>query len=224
MTKIGQGPALAALDYSNGVATGPTATIEAPMETKRDQPILMFDDADAWHAWLQSNHADASGVWLKIAKKGASDPTVTYAGALDVAIAYGWIDGQKAGYDESFWLQRFTRRSPRSKWSQVNREKAERLIAAGRMQPSGQAEMQRAKQDGRWEAAYPAQSQATVPDDFQRALDADPDARAFFETLTGSTRYAFLYRLHNVKREDARARRIADYIERLGQGHTLLDP
>ncbi len=217
-------PVGAALDYSNGVATDLPATIDTPMELKQGEPILPFADAAAWATWLESNHADSSGVWLKIAKKGARDPTVTYAAALDVAIAFGWIDGQKAAYDESFWLQRFTRRGPKSKWSQVNTEKAESLIEAGRMQPSGLAEVERAKQDGRWAAAYPAQSQATVPDDFQQALDAHPEAKAFFETLTGSTRYAFLYRLHNVKRQDARATRIADYVERLSHGRTLFDP
>ncbi len=184
---------------------------------------MEFEDADAWAVWVDDNHETSPGVWVKIAKKGAPRSTVSYAAALDVAIAYGWIDGQKGRYDDAFWLQRFTRRGPRSKWSQVNREKAEHLIEAGQMQPPGRAEVERAKQDGRWEAAYPAQSQATVPDDFQRALDGNPGAKAFFETLTGSTRYAFLYRLHNVTREDSRAKRIADYIERLSARKTLLD-
>jgi uncharacterized protein YdeI (YjbR/CyaY-like superfamily) len=191
------------------------------METKQDLPILEFEDADAWAAWLESNHEASTGVWVKVAKKGAPRTTVSYAAALDVALAYGWIDGQKGRYDDAFWLQRFTRRGSKSKWSQVNRDKAEVLIAAGRMTPAGLAEVERAKADGRWDAAYPAQSQATIPDDFQQALDANPSAKAFFETLTGATRYAFLYRLHNVKRPDARAKRIAGYIERLNAGRTL---
>jgi uncharacterized protein YdeI (YjbR/CyaY-like superfamily) len=191
------------------------------METKQDLPILEFEDADAWAVWLESNHEASTGVWVKVAKKGAPRRTVSYAAALDVALAYGWIDGQKGRYDDAFWLQRFTRRGSKSKWSQVNRDKAEALIAAGRMTSAGLAEVERAKADGRWDAAYPAQSQATIPDDFQLALDANPSAKAFFETLTGATRYAFLYRLHNVKRPDARAKRIAGYIERLKAGRTL---
>jgi uncharacterized protein YdeI (YjbR/CyaY-like superfamily) len=192
-------------------------------ETKQDLPILEFEHPDAWEQWLQENHASSPGVWLKLAKKSAPRPTVTYAGALDVALAYGWIDSQKARYDEHFSLQRFTRRGPRSKWSQVNREKAEKLIAGKRMKPPGLAEVRKAQQDGRWEAAYPAQSQATVPDDFQKALDENPQAKAFFETLTGSTRYAFLFRLHNVKREETRQRRIANYIKLLNDQKTLFD-
>jgi uncharacterized protein YdeI (YjbR/CyaY-like superfamily) len=191
------------------------------METKQDLPILEFEDADAWAAWLESNHEASTGVWVKVAKKGAPRTTVSYAAALDVALAYGWIDGQKGRYDDAFWLQRFTRRGSKSKWSQVNRDKAEALIAAGRMTPAGLAAVERAKADGRWDAAYPGQSQATTPDDFQQALDANPSANAFFETLTGATRYAFLYRLHNVKRPEARAKRIAGYIERLNAGRTL---
>lgn len=191
------------------------------METKQDLPILEFEDADAWAVWLESNHEASTGVWVKVAKKGAPRRTVSYAAALDVALAYGWIDGQKGRYDDAFWLQRFTRRGSKSKWSQVNRDKAEALIAAGRMTSAGLAEVERAKADGRWDAAYPAQSKATIPNDFQLALDANPSAKAFFETLTGATRYAFLYRLHNVKGPDARAKRIAGYIERLKAGRTL---
>jgi uncharacterized protein YdeI (YjbR/CyaY-like superfamily) len=193
------------------------------MEIKQNLPVMEFEDADAWRLWLDANHGTSSGVWVKIAKKGAPHPTVSYAEALDVAIAYGWIDGQKGRYDDAFWLQRFTRRGPRSKWSQVNREKAQDLIAQGRMAPAGLAAVQRAQADGRWDAAYPAQSQATVPDDLQRALDAHPEAKAFFDTLTGATRYAFLFRLHSVKRPETRARRIADYIERLNERKTLSD-
>jgi uncharacterized protein YdeI (YjbR/CyaY-like superfamily) len=193
-------------------------------ETKQDLPILEFAHADAWSQWLEENHATASGAWVKLAKKGAPRATVTYGEAIDVALAYGWIDSQKARYDDAFSLQRFTRRGPRSKWSQINRDKAERLIATKRMKPAGLAEVRKAQQDGRWEAAYPAQSQATVPDDFRAALDASPKAKAFFETLTGSTRYAFLFRLHNVKTAEGRKRRIAGYIERLEQGRTLFDP
>jgi len=191
-------------------------------ETKAGLPVLELADQQAWERWLEANHGSSAGVWLKIAKKRATEQTVSYPEAVEAALCYGWIDGQKASYDERYSLQRFTRRGRRSKWSQINREKAERLIDAGRMQASGLAEVRRAQLDGRWDAAYPAQSRATVPDDFQHALDANPDAKAFFETLTGSNRYAFLFRLHNVTRADTRVKRIASYIERLNAGKTLL--
>jgi uncharacterized protein YdeI (YjbR/CyaY-like superfamily) len=160
-------------------------------------------------------------VWLKIAKPGSGQGTVSYAQALGVAICFGWIDGQKRALDDSFWLQRFTPRGPRSKWSEINRQKAADLIAAGRMRAAGRAQVESAQADGRWDAAYEPQSRATVPADLQRALDADPEAREFFATLTGARRYAFLYRLHNVKTPKARARRIAGYIELLSQRRTL---
>jgi uncharacterized protein YdeI (YjbR/CyaY-like superfamily) len=192
-------------------------------ESKQGLPILECADEAAWEQWLEDNHPDSPGVWLKLAKKSSPTATVSYAEAMDVALAYGWIDSQKARYDEHFSLQRFTRRGPRSKWSQINCQKAEQLIASKRMKPAGLAEVRKAQEDGRWEAAYPAQSQATVPPDFQNALDANPKAKEFFETLTGSTRYSFLFRLHNVKREETRQRRIANYIERLNEGKTLSD-
>jgi uncharacterized protein YdeI (YjbR/CyaY-like superfamily) len=188
-----------------------------------DLPILEFRDRAAWDDWLAANHDRSVGVWLKFAKKRAPRSTVAHAEALEEAIRYGWIDGQARPYDEHFWLVRFTARRPRSRWSQVNRQKAIELIEQGRMHPAGLAQVQAAKQDGRWEAAYPAQSSATIPQDFQEALDNEPRAKAFFETLTGTRRYAFLYRLHQVTKPDARAKRIADYIALLGDGKTLHD-
>ena len=184
-------------------------------------PILECADDERWRAWLQANHLASRGVWLKFAKKDAAATTVDHAHALATAICFGWIDGQVRRYDESFWLQRFTPRGPRSKWSQVNRAAAEELIAAGRMQSAGLAQVQAARADGRWEAAYEPQSRATVPDDLRAALDADPAAGEFFATLTGQRRYAFLYRLHHVTTPEARARRIAGYIELLREGKTL---
>jgi uncharacterized protein YdeI (YjbR/CyaY-like superfamily) len=160
-------------------------------------------------------------VWLKFAKKGCEIPTVNYAQALDTALCYGWIDGQVRRFDESFYLQRFTRRGPRSKWSQINRDHIARLTDDGRMRAPGQAQVDAARSDGRWDAAYEPQSRATVPEDLQRALDANPAAQRFFATLTGSTRYAFLYRLHHVSAPAARAKRIASYIELLSAGRTL---
>jgi uncharacterized protein YdeI (YjbR/CyaY-like superfamily) len=187
-----------------------------------EEPIIAFDDVAAWERWLHEHHDSASGVWMKIAKKGAPATTANHPDALDSAICFGWIDARRRAFDEQFFLQRFTPRGPRSRWSQINCAKAEKLIAEGRMQPPGLAEVEKAKADGRWEAAYPAQSQATVPEDFQAALDAHPEARAFFETLTGSNRYSFLHRLHHVRRQEYRDRRIASYIELLSEGRTLL--
>ncbi len=170
--------------------------------------------------WLAENHA-GDGAWLKLAKKGAPSPTVTYGEAVEEALCYGWIDGQIARFDEHHYLQRFTPRRARSKWSEVNREKALALISSGRMRAPGLAQVEAAKADGRWEDAYPPASRATVPEDLAQALDRHPQAKAFFETLTGSTRYAFLYRLHQTQRPPARAKRIADYISLLSEGKTL---
>jgi uncharacterized protein YdeI (YjbR/CyaY-like superfamily) len=189
--------------------------------TKDDLPIVEFADRTAWEQWLESNHDSARGAWLKIAKKGAATETVTYAEALEEAIRYGWIDGQKAGLDETHWLQRFTPRGPRSKWSQVNRATALALIEQSRMKAPGLEQVEAAKRDGRFDAAYEPQSRATIPPDFQSALDDNPAAAEFFATLRGSNRYAFLYRLHQVKRPENRAARIAAYIEMLNEGKTF---
>jgi uncharacterized protein YdeI (YjbR/CyaY-like superfamily) len=191
------------------------------MSTGQDLPIVQLDDQEAWRAWLEENHASLAGVWLKFAKKGSPKPTVTYSEAIEEALCFGWIDGQARGHDEHFYLQRFTPRRPKSKWSQINREKATRLLAEGRVRPAGLAQIDAAKADGRWDAAYPAQSAAQVPGDLQEALDQNPKAKEFFETLTGSARYAFLYRLHNVTKPEARAKRIAGYIELLNERKTL---
>jgi uncharacterized protein YdeI (YjbR/CyaY-like superfamily) len=191
------------------------------MARKDDLPILQFDDPPSWAEWLEHNYADAGGAWLKLAKKGSGVTTVTYGEALEEALCYGWIDGQVSRHDESFYLQRFTPRRPRSKWSANNRDKVELLIAEGRMQPAGLEAIESAKADGRWDAAYPAQSEATVPDDLQRALDQNPGAKAFFETLSSQNRYAFLLRLHNVKRPEARAKRIATYLTMLAEHRTF---
>jgi uncharacterized protein YdeI (YjbR/CyaY-like superfamily) len=191
------------------------------MATERELPIVDAKDQRAWHRWLASNHDRQDGVWLRFAKKGSPTPSVSYAEALEEALCFGWIDGQVRRFDEHFYLQRFTPRRKRSKWSQINRDKATRLVAEGRMQPPGVAQIEAAQVDGRWDAAYPAQSQATVPEDFQNALDANPTAKRFFETLTGSARYAFLYRLHDLSDPQRRAKRIAEYVERLAAGRTL---
>lgn len=193
----------------------------AGRQPKPELPIHASASQDAWEAWLASHHASSSGVWLRIAKKGSPTPSVSYAEALDVAICFGWIDGQKRRFDESFWLQRFTPRGPRSKWSQINRQKATELIDAVRMQAAGLAQVRAAQADGRWADAYEPQGAATIPEDFARALDSNRAAREFFSTLKATSRYAFLYRLHRVKSPARRAQRIADYIERLSEGRTL---
>jgi uncharacterized protein YdeI (YjbR/CyaY-like superfamily) len=187
----------------------------------RDElPILQFADRTAWNRWLDEHHAASSGVWLKIAKKASGIPTVTHPEALEDALCYGWIDGQRAPHDESFFLQRFTPRRPRSKWSQVNRDKVTELIAQGRMQPAGLAQVQAAQQDGRWEAAYAPQSSQAIPEDFQRALEQNPKANEFFKTLRGTRRYSFLYRIADAKRPETRARRIREFVEMLAEGRT----
>jgi uncharacterized protein YdeI (YjbR/CyaY-like superfamily) len=188
-----------------------------------DLPVIAFATPELWERWLAEQHAQSAGVWLKIAKKASGIASVHYAQALDVALCYGWIDGQKGRFDDEYFLQRFTPRKARSKWSQVNRAKAEALIASGAMHPAGRAQVDAAKADGRWEAAYPAQSAASVPEDLQRALDADGAAHAFFLTLSAVNRYAILYRLHHVVKPEARTQRIAAYIEMLAQGRTLHD-
>jgi uncharacterized protein YdeI (YjbR/CyaY-like superfamily) len=184
-------------------------------------PIEQLRDPQAWAEWLEANHGDAPGVWLKIAKKGTPYETVTHAQALKLALCFGWIDGQRDGFDEIFFLQRFTPRKAKSKWSQINRSAALELIRTGEMRPAGQAEVDRAKQDGRWEAAYAPQSQATVPDDFAAALAANPPAEQFFETLRGQNRYAFLYRLQDAKKPETRARRITQFVAMLAEGKTF---
>lgn len=184
-------------------------------------PTLEFRDRSAWERWLEANHESSPGVWLRLARKGSGVGTVTKAEALEEAIRYGWIDAQVRRHDDAFWLQRFTPRGPRSKWSQVNRRTATELIEQGRMRPAGLAQVEAAKNDGRWDAAYAPQSTVSVPDDFQRALNANPEANEFFATLKRSERYSFLYRIYDAKRPETRARRIRDYVAMLADGKTI---
>jgi uncharacterized protein YdeI (YjbR/CyaY-like superfamily) len=183
--------------------------------------IVEFATPAEFAAWLEASHGSSEGIWLKIAKKSAGRTSITYAEALEIALCYGWIDGQKAGYDDDHWLQRFTRRTRRSKWSQINREKAERLVAEGRMQPAGLAEIARARDDGRWDSAYAGQRTATVPDELQRELDADPEAAAAFSRLDAQNRYAIIWRINDAKRPETRARRVAKYVEMLRRGERI---
>ena len=191
------------------------------LEIRAGLPILGFADAPAFGVWLAAQPAASPGLWLKLAKQGNPAPCLTKAEAIDVALCNGWIDGQLNPYDDAWWLVRFTPRKSRSKWSQNNCQRVEQLIAAGRMAPRGLAEVQAAKADGRWEAAYASASKAEVPPDLQAALDANPVAAAFFATLTGANRYAILYRIGAVKRAETRARKIADFVAMLERHETI---
>lgn len=188
------------------------------MTTRTDLPILPFGSRASWESWLAENHETSKGLWLKIAKKGSGVETVSYAEALDAALCYGWIDGQKGRFDEDYWLQRFTPRKPRSKWSKVNREKATKLTESGEMKPSGLREVERAMADGRWDAAYEPQSKATVPEDLQRALEKNEAARELFFTLDSANKYAILYSIQDAKKPETRARRIEKHVTMLAEG------
>jgi uncharacterized protein YdeI (YjbR/CyaY-like superfamily) len=182
--------------------------------------IHFASDAD-WEAWLDEHHAGADGVWVKIAKKGTGIDSVRYPEVLETAICFGWIDGRREGLDDTWFLQRFTPRTARSRWSRINRDKAERLIAEGRMRPRGLAETEAAQADGRWAAAYAGQRTIEIPEDLRRELDARPEAAAFFKTLSSQNRYAILYRLQDAKRPETRARRLAKFVAMLEAGETL---
>lgn len=191
------------------------------MSNFTELPVLSFESKKKFADWLAKNHDKSAGLWLKIAKKATGISTVTYAEALDVALCYGWIDGQKNSFDEQYFLQKFTPRRPKSIWSRINVGHVERLIASGEMKPSGLRAVEAAKQDGRWEAAYSSQKAIEVPADFQSALDKNKKAKVFFEGLTGSRRYAFLFRIETAKKAETRQKRIQQFVEMLAKGETL---
>jgi len=198
---------------------------KAKTSTKElDLPIRLFKTPAAWEKWLEANHAKSAGVWMQIAKKAGGLSSATYQEALDVALCYGWIDGQKRPFDERTWLQRFTPRGPRSIWSKINTGKADALIKSGRMRAAGLAAIESAKASGRWESAYQPWSNPDVPPELQAALDARPNAKAFFETLRGANRYGVIFRVQTAKKPETRARRIADFIARFEKGETLFGP
>jgi uncharacterized protein YdeI (YjbR/CyaY-like superfamily) len=174
--------------------------------------VRLFKSKEDWAAWLEKNHGKSAGLWLRIAKKGSRVGSVSYQEAVEVALCYGWIDGQKKPESDQAWLQRFVSRSSRSVWSKINREKALALIASGQMQTAGLEAIESAKKNGRWDAAYDSPSGATVPSDFQAALDANPRAAAFFKTLDGANRYAILWRIQTVRKADTRARKIEHFV------------
>ncbi len=185
------------------------------MTKEPDLPILPFATRSAWEAWLDEHHGTSKGLWLKLAKAGAGVASVTYPEALEGALCFGWIDGQKGALDARFWLQRFTPRKPRSKWSQINCAKVDQLVAAGRMRPAGMKEVELARGDGRWEGANARHRTAAVPPDLESALAANAEARAFFAALDGANRYAILYRIHEAKKPETRARRIEKFVAML---------
>jgi uncharacterized protein YdeI (YjbR/CyaY-like superfamily) len=186
-----------------------------------DLEIVLFSGQTELEAWLGENHASSQGVWLKIAKKGAPEPSVTYAEAVEASLCFGWIDSQKHGLDETHFLQRFTPRRPRGRWSRINREKAEALIEAGRMRETGLAEVEAARADGRWEAAYEGQRAAQVPADLQRELDSSPAAAEFFSSLDSANRYAVIYRLEEAKKPETRERRLRKFVAMLERGEKI---
>jgi uncharacterized protein YdeI (YjbR/CyaY-like superfamily) len=192
--------------------SGPQAEEAAPR---------LFRNAQAWSLWLGKNHDKSDGLWLRIAKKNSGEISVSCPEALEACLCYGWIDGQRKSQDESFFLQRYTPRRARSIWSKINRQKALDLIASGAMQPAGLAEVERAKKDGRWEAAYDSKKSMAVPADLAAALKADPKAASFFEKLDSRNRYAVLLRLHTIKKAETRARRLAEFVAMLGRHETL---
>jgi uncharacterized protein YdeI (YjbR/CyaY-like superfamily) len=191
------------------------------LQVADDLPILLFADQAELERWLEANQEASGGVWLQIAKKGAREPSVTYAEALELALCFGWIDSQKRGHDDQHFLQRFTPRRPRGRWSKINREKAEALIAVGAMRPPGMAEVEAAQADGRWEAAYEGQGTAQVPDDLQRELDANPAASEFFAGLDSANRYAVIYRLNDAKKPETRERWLRKFVAMLERGEKI---
>ncbi|MDB5178317.1 MAG: hypothetical protein JWN01_260 [Patescibacteria group bacterium] len=184
----------------------------------KDLPVVLFESSGYWEQWLNAHHAQPQGLWLKIAKKASGTPSVSYAEALDVALCYGWIDGQKQSFDEQYYLQKFTPRRPRSIWSKVNVGKIAVLTAAGKMMPSGLAAVEAAQQDGRWDQAYDSHRTSTVPADFQEALDQSPQAKTFFVTLNKTNAYAILWRIQTAKKPETRRARIEKFIVMLSAG------
>ena len=187
------------------------------MESFKDTPVCMFVDANAWLDWLAKNHDKVPAVFAKIAKKGAPAKTATYEELREGALIYGWIDGITYSVDAEFYVIRFTPRRPKGKWSRINRDIVEGLMAAGKMKPSGLVQVEAAKADGRWEAAYEGQATIQVPEDLQKELDKHPKAKAFFETINKANRYAFLHRIHNASAQ-TRTKHIQKTIDMLNDG------
>jgi uncharacterized protein YdeI (YjbR/CyaY-like superfamily) len=190
----------------------------------RDLPVIAFSSQQVFDLWLTAQPGDCRGLWLKVAKKSSGIASISRAEAVDSALCHGWIDGQLDRFDDDYWLIRFTPRQSTSKWSEINRARAQELVALGRMRPAGLKEMERAKKDGRWDAAYAAQSTAQVPDDLARALAKSKKAKAFFETLDSKNRFAILYRVHSAKKPETRVTRSEKFVAMLVEGKTLHPP
>ena len=192
-----------------------------PTPRSTDPTPTLFRSAGAFEAWLKKHHAASDGLWLQIAKRGAAEPSITYAEAVAIALCWGWIDGQKKSLDDQHFLQRFTPRRPRSVWSKINVDKATALIEAGRMQAPGLAQVEAARADGRWARAYDGARTSEIPEDFAAALDAAPKAKAFFATIDAANRYAVLWRIQTAVKAETRARRIAQFVAMLARGETV---
>lgn len=186
-----------------------------------NKPILSFKDKKAWSKWLDKNHAKSAGVWLRLAKKGTGIECITRDESLDVALCFGWIDGQAKSDGDEYWLQKFTPRTKRSIWSKRNREIVQRLIESGEMQPAGLAEIERAKADGRWEAAYDGPKNMAVPEDLEKALSRNKKARVFFDSLDSRNRFAILFRIHTAKKAETREKRIGQFVEMLARNEKV---
>lgn len=206
------------LDILNSYSDKQVGKIVKPKGT---DIILAFTARGEFESWLEEHHAAVDQVWLQFARKGTSVTTITYEEAVLVGLCYGWIDGQAASQDETYWLQRFTPRRATSRWSKINRERAERLIAEGKMRPAGLREVERAQADGRWEAAYDSPASISVPEDLQAALEKNAAARGFFETLDSRNRYAILFRIQDAKRPETRARRIEQFVQMLAESKKI---
>jgi uncharacterized protein YdeI (YjbR/CyaY-like superfamily) len=191
------------------------------MDPKPDDAVELFATPEDFDRWLSKHRAKASCIWVRYAKKKSGIASIDWNQAVDVALCHGWIDGQAKSLDETYSLQRFTPRGPRSKWSKLNRERVARLTKEGRMQPAGLAEVERAKADGRWDAAYDSPANAKVPEDLAKALAKSAKAKKFFDSLNAQNRYAILYRLHEAKKPETRARRLEKFVEMLKKGEKL---
>ena len=180
--------------------------------------VISFESQSHWEKWLAENHMQQDGIWLRIFKKDSGEASVTYAEALDEALCYGWIDGQKNKYDERSWLQKFTPRRKKSIWSKINTQHVQRLIEAGKMKPGGFKEIEAAREDGRWQQAYDSHKSMTLPEDFLRRLEKDPKAQGFFEALNKTNKYAIAFRLQTAKKPETREKRMKEILEKLAKG------
>jgi uncharacterized protein YdeI (YjbR/CyaY-like superfamily) len=203
------------------MAAKSTAKKTAKSTRMESDPTHDFVSQKAWEEWLDENHRSSTGIWMRIARKGSGIPSITYAEAVESALCYGWIDGHKRPHSDTAWLQRFTPRRPRSMWSEINRNKALALVKARRMKAAGLEEIEKAKKDGRWEAAYGSQRTLTTDPAFQKALNKSPRAKKFFKTISAANRYAILWRVQTAKKAETRERRIREYVAMLEKGETL---